>query len=68
MDIQELIETFSRHEIEAKKNKEELLMRFMEDYPNEIPPDHMTNDFCITTALKLMCQEIADIKFKIGMK
>lgn len=61
-DIDTLIEIFSEHAIEAKKNKEKDLKDYKKNYPGEPIPAHMVDDFCITEALSCMCQEIADLK------
>lgn len=68
MDIKQLIEIFSAHEIEAEKDRQEALKKFKENYPDEQVPAHMLETFNICTAFKVMCKEISDIKEKLGMK
>jgi hypothetical protein len=64
--LEELIKTFKEHAIQARKNNEELLKQFIENNPGAPIPEWCTQEFCISTALAAMCEEILHIRNKIS--
>lgn len=68
MDIKKLVETFSKHEIQAEKDSKRLLKEFKKNYPEAPIPKHFKDDFCIARSLKEICMEIVSIKEKLGME
>jgi hypothetical protein len=64
MTLEELIQTFASHEKMATDHHERTIDRFKEDHPNEELPEHFKETFLLPTALRLMCQEILELKKK----
>lgn len=56
-----LVETFSRHAIEAEKGKKKFIKEFKENYPDEPLPEHVKDDFNLPEALACICMEIMRI-------
>lgn len=62
MSIKGLIDIFAKHEIEGEKMNQKLLRQFKENNPGVKPPKWFTDGFNVSSALKLMCEEIQSIK------
>lgn len=60
--MEELIKTFSVHDIESIKIRQECLDLFRKHSPGEEPPKHMLDNFNFPAALKSICEEILKLK------
>jgi hypothetical protein len=68
MNIKELVQTFSDHEIEAEEVNQANLIAFVQDNPGQEIPEYMKGDFNFARAMRFICQEIVLIKEKLGME
>jgi len=60
-----LIDTFTKHAEEHKKNNERLLEQFKKMNPEEPIPDHMTDEFNLPMALATICNAIQELNKRL---
>lgn len=62
MTLEELVQTFADHSIQAKIENEKLIKQFTEVNPGQTIPKWLLEDFSLPQALRLICEEIINLK------
>lgn len=62
MKIEDLVETFTKHEVEARRQKEEAIIRWKNEFSSDKIPESFKDEFCLPEALKVICQELLNVK------
>lgn len=65
MKIGELVETFTKHEVEARRQKEEAIIRWKNEYSSDKIPESFKDEFCLPEALKVICQELVTLRNRV---
>jgi len=64
MTLEELIESFDRHDKQFIRDKEREIKAFKKEFPDSKEPEHFKYDFSLPAALRDMCKEILALKNK----
>ncbi len=64
-ELDKLSETFKRHGEEAEKSKEEMIIRWKNEYSSDKVPSQMTDTFNLPLALKSLVDEVIELRSKL---